>query len=202
MRTDNLQRLIEERGEQIAFGLIDEHKLRIDPEIARYYADILQVTNSQPNRQYCWVECGMHNTRPEHVHHKQMTRWRFVGPDDPECPDVPRSPEGHRRLGTTVLMWCDLEDWVELKAREHAAALKQRGDMKNADRMMEVAARHGASVNIIENWSQLSPESRALAEQRSEQRERQMRRTREHIDRELREGTAHLNYGNKRHATL
>src|SRR5216117_3969999 len=58
MRHDRLQQLIQERGEQIAFGLLDPDALKVDPEIARYYADILAVSNPQPNRQYCWVECG------------------------------------------------------------------------------------------------------------------------------------------------
>mgnify|MGYP001564869306 FL=1 len=198
MRQDRLQQLIQERGEQIAFGLIDPRHLKVDPDIARYYADILQVTPAQPDRIYCWVETGLRNNHPEHVHHKQMQGWFFVLGDDPECPHLPRTPEGHRRLGTTVLMWIDLEHYVEIRANEHAAALRQRGDMQSADRMLEVAARHGAQVKIIENWSQLSSESRALAEQRFAMRQRDLQRSWDTIDRELRGGTAHLNYGNQR----
>lgn len=202
MRHDRLQQLIQERGEQIAFGMVDPSKLNVDPEIVRYYADILAVTNPQPNRQYCWVECGMRDNHPEHVHNKQMQGWQFVNEDDPECPNVPRSPMGHRRLGTAVLMWIDIERWVEIKAHEYAAALRQRGDMNSADRMLEAAQRHGMQVRIIENWSQLSPESRALAEQRFTQRQRTLQQTRDRIDQELRNGTAHLNYGNRQHATI
>lgn len=198
MRRDQLQQLIQTRGEQIAFGLLDPRHLKVDPDIARYYADILQVTPAQSDRIYCWVETGLRNNHPEHVHHKQMQGWNFVLGSDPECPHLPRTPEGHRRLGTTVLMWLDIEHYVELKAHEHAAALKQRGDINNADRMLDIAARHGAQVKIIENWNQLSPESRAMAEQRFSQRQRQLQRTWEHIDQELRGGTAHLNYGNQR----
>ena len=202
MRHDRLQRLIQERGEQIAFGLLDPSSLKVDSDIVRYYADILAVTNPQPNRQYCWVECGIRDNHPEHVQHKQMQGWNFVLHDDPECPGVPRSPLGHRKLGTTVLMWIDIERWVEIRAHEHAAALRQRGDMTNADQMLEVAARHGAQVKIIENWNQLSPESRQLAEQRFQHRQRTLQRTWEHVDQELRGGTAHLNYGNKRHGQI
>lgn len=202
MRHDRLQKLIQERGEQIAFGLVDPNALRVDPDIARYYADILAVTPSNPDRMYCWVETGMRDNHPEHVHHKQMQGWDFVLRDDPECPHVPRTPEGHRRLGTTKLMWISLERYVEIKAHEHAAALRQRGDLGSADRMLEIASRHGAQVKIIENWGQLSPESRALAEQRFAMRTRQLEQARDHIDDQLRNGTAHLNYGNRRHNTL
>lgn len=198
IRHDQLQQLIQTRGEQIAFGLLDPRHLKVDPDIARYYADILQVTPAQHDRIYCWVETGMRNNHPEHVHHKQMQGWLFVLGADPECPDLPRTPEGHRRLGTTVLMWLDIDRYVELKAHEHAAALRQRGDINNADRMLDAAAKHGAQVKIIENWNQLSPESRAVAEQRFSQRQRQLQRTWEHIDQELRGGTAHLNYGAQR----
>lgn len=202
MRHDRLQQLIQERGEQIAFGLVDPRHLKVDPDIARYYADILEVSPAHPERFYCWVETGIRNNHPEHVHHKQMQGWRFVEDDDPECPHIPRTPEGHRRLGTTVLMYVDIERYVELKAHEHAAALRQRGDMGSADRMLEVAARHGAQVKIIENWNQLSPESRALAEQRFSQRQRQLQQTWDRIDQELRGGTAHHNYGNQRSGAI
>jgi len=202
MRQDRLQQLIQERGEQIAFGLLDPDKLKVDPDIARYYADILAVSNPQPNRQYCWVECGMRDNHPEHVHNKSMQGYKFVEANDPECPDVPRDPHGHRKLGTTVLMWCDLDRWIEIKAHEYAMALKQRGDMNSADRMLEVAARHGATVKVIENWSQLSPESRALAEQRFVQRQRSLQQSWDRIDAELKGGTAHLNYGNQRKGVI
>jgi hypothetical protein len=202
MRHDRLQQLIQERGEQIAFGIVDPNALTVDPEIARYYADILAVTNPQPDRQYCWVECGMRDNHPEHVHNKQMQGWKFVTLTDPECPDVPKSPQGHRRLGTTVLMWIEIERWIELKAHEHAQALKQRGDMGSADRMLEVAARHGAQVKVIENWNQLSPEARSLAEGRFVQRQRGLQQAWERIDQELKHGTAHLNYGNQRRGVL
>jgi hypothetical protein len=202
MRQDRLQQLIQERGEQIAFGLLDPQHLKVDAEIARYYADILAVAPTQPDRMYCWVETGIRDNRPEHVHHKQMQGWKFVTCEDPECPAVPRTAEGYRRLGTTVLMWIDIERYVEIKAHEHAVALRQRGDMQSADRMVEVAARHGAQVKIIENWNQLSPEARQLAEQRFSMRQRQLQRTWEHIDQELRGGTAHLNYGNQRRGSI
>lgn len=202
MRQDRLQQLIQERGEQIAFGLLDESKLKVDPDIARYYADILAVSSPQPDRQYCWVETGIRDNHPEHVHNKQMQGWHFVLPEDPECPDVPRTPQGYRRLGTTVLMWIELERWVEIKAHEYAAALRQRGDMASADRMLEVAQRHGAQVKVIENWSQLSPESRQLAEQRFVQRQRSLEQAWNKIDQELRGGTAHLNYGNQRRGQI
>ena len=202
MRQDRLQQLIQERGEQMAFGVLDPRTLDIDPEIARHYADILAVSHAKADRIYCWVETGKFNNHPEHVHHKQMQGWNFVGPDDPECPNIPRSPEGYRKLGTTLLMWLDIEKYVNLRATEHASALRQRGDLGNADRMLEVAARHGASVNVIENWGQLSPESRALAERRFALRQRSLQQAHQRIDQELRAGTAHLNYGNQRHATL
>ena len=198
MRQDHLQQLIQQRGEQIAFGLLDPRHLKVDPDIARYYADILQVTPAKADRIYCWVETGLRNNHPEHVHHKQMQGWLFVLENDAECPDLPRTPEGHRRLGTTVLMWLDIERYVELKAHEHAAALKQRGDINNADRMLDIAAKHGAQVKIIENWNQLSPESRTIAEQRFSQRQRALKQTWDHIDQELRGGTAHHNYGSQR----
>ena len=202
MRQDRLQQLIQERGEQIAFGLLDPRHMKTDHEIARYYADIIAVTPAQPDRMYCWVETGVRDNHPEHAHHKQIEGWKFVTAEDPECPAIPRTVEGYRRLGTTVLMWIDLERYVEIKAHEYAAALKQRGDMGSADRMLEVAARHGAQVRVIENWSQLSPEARQLAEQRFAMRRRELERTWDHIDQELRGGTAHLNYGNRRQGSV
>lgn len=202
MRHDKLQELIDQRGEQMAFGLLDPKQLEIDPEIARHYADILAVSRPQPDRMYCWVETGKFGTHPEHVHHKQMQGYQFVGPEDQECPNVPRSPEGYRKLGTCLLMWVALERYVNIRAAEHAAALKQRGSLQNADEMLAMAARHGASVNVIENWGQLSDESRRLAEQRFVQRQRVLTISRDRIDRELRQGTAHLNYGNQRPAHI
>lgn len=202
MRSDRLQQLVEERAEQITFGLLDPSATKIDPDIARYYADILAVTNSHPERMYCWVETGKFNTQPQHVHHKQMQGYKFVNSEDLECPDTPRTPEGHRRIGTAVLMWIEIERWVEIRAHEHAAYLRQRGDMGNADRMIEAAHRHGAQVKVIENWGQLSPEARALAEQRFGQRQRSLQAARDNIDRELRQGTAHLNYGNQRQSHI
>lgn len=115
---------------------------------------------------------------------------------------MPRSPEGYRKLGTCLLMWVALERYVNIRAAEHAAALKQRGSLQNADEMLAMAARHGASVNVIENWGQLSDESRRLAEQRFVQRQRVLTISRDRIDRELRQGTAHLNYGNQRPAHI
>lgn len=202
MRHDRLQQLVQQRGEQIAFGIIDPKQLKVDPAIARYYADILAVSNPQSYRQYCWVECGMRDNHPEHVHNKIMQGWKFVEAEDPECEDVPRDPHGHRRLGTTVLMWLDIERWVELKAHEYAAALRQRGDLGSADRMLEIAHKHSAEVRIIQNWGELSAESRALAEQRFAQRQRSHQQAWERIDQELRGGTAHQNYGNQRQGII
>lgn len=204
MRADRLQQLVEERAEQIAFGLLDPAVNQIDPEIAYYYADILDIRHPHPERMYCWVETGKFNNHPEHVHNKQAQGWKFVNglEGDKECPSVPMTPEGHRRIGTAVLMWISIERWVELRAHEHARYLRQRGDMSSADRMLEVAHKHGAQVKIIENWGQLSSESRALAEQRFTQRQRVLQTARDRIDRELRAGTAHLHYGNQREAHI
>lgn len=202
MRNDQLQELIEKKAEAKAFGLLDPRVLQPDNEIAAGAHEMTDITNAKADRHYCWVECGIRDTQTSHVHRKQMEGFRFVDADDPECPDVPRNPSGHRRLGTAVLMWCPIERWIDIRSDEHALALRQRGDMNNGDRLLEIAQSHGVKVNVIGNWNQLSPEAQQMAYQRFAIQNREREKAYQRIDRQLRDGTAHLNYGNQRRSML
>ena len=203
MRADELDRMIEERTEQLALGLIDKKNMKIDPEIAYHYADILDVRPANPERFYCWVETGLRNDRPEHVYAKQSMGWEFVGGNDPECPHVQQTPEGYRRLGTCLLMWLSMERWVELKARERLAWKRQRGDLTNVNTMMEIAYKYRDSGIIVrEQLKDFSPEVLAQAERRLMQNRANDQQQWNRIDARLRAGDAHLTHGPKAHGHI
>lgn len=203
MRQDNLDQMIEERANQLALGLIDHKNLKIDPEVARHYADILSVRPANPDRMYCWVETGIRNDYPGHVYAKQAQGWEFVNEQDPECPYVQKTPEGYRRLGTCLLMWVDIERWVELRAQERLQWKKQRGDLNNVNTMYEIAYKYrDYGINVREKLSDFSPEVIAQAERRLMQNRSNLKQQWNRIDAQLREGSAHLNYGNKSHSHI
>ncbi len=106
---------------------IDPRAFKIENEIARYFNE-LEVTDAQPEYEYCWVQAGYHG---RFIKMKQTERvpeggrlvpcWEVVQGDMPECQELRgMGADSTRRLGDVLLMRCRRDRFLKLKRMRDA----------------------------------------------------------------------------------
>lgn len=125
MAADDLAQEAESRG--LEGGTIDPRAFKIDNEIATHFND-LEVTNKQPEYEYCWVNAGFHG---RFIKAKQAERvrmgghmhpvWEIVQGDMPEAQEVRGlMADSTRRLGDTILMRAKQDAYLRVKQLREA----------------------------------------------------------------------------------
>ena len=102
-------------------------------------------------------------------------------------------------------MKIDLARYIEMRAEYLADYKRKKGDIFNVDKMLEISERFAArtgkpAIRIVERFS---PEQIRNAQARAAfRRQRTAHQAWQQIDTHLKEGTAHLAYGNQEHAHI
>lgn len=118
---------LEERAEKLA---AEQELSRISPKALEPDNDIqarlhlLQVSNAQPGKVYCWVKCVAQTYTPTGVQRKLADGWEVVCGNMPEAIEC-RQADGTRRIGDVLLMRIDQARHERLQEKERYKRLAQ-----------------------------------------------------------------------------
>ena len=188
LRQARLDREIEERSEAIFIDAIDPAKFRsVDNEIAAFAMDGSDVPNQRADYAYCWVEWNerLPSDHGQHVEAAQFRGFEFVRKSDVEFKGLDRcrvTPEGYIRWGSTLLMRCPRDRFVQFQAMLRAQQKIRAGEHLQPTRIVELGEKYGVKVH-----TELSPEAIARARQQYDIQQRQQQAWKR-IDRRLRDG--------------
>ena len=98
-------------------GRIDPKRLRVENELAQHFNE-LEVTEKQPEFEYCWVQAGFHG---RYIKFKSTEGWEVVQGDMPEARELKgMGMDTTRRLGDVILMRMQKDRYLALKRRREA----------------------------------------------------------------------------------
>lgn len=201
LRQARLDRAIEEASQMKLLGRLDPSMLTPQPYFQHHFDEMSVPHGDFETYEYLWVETSH---RGHHVDLARRAGYEPVRQTDPDGKDFMQySPEGYPLVGSTVLFRIPLERYIDLRAAQLAEYKERRGDIYNVDKMLQIsedfASRTGKpAVKIVDRFS---PDQIRNAQARAAFR-RQRQNQWDTIDHHLKEGTAHLEYGNQRHAHI
>ena len=142
---DQLAEAAEARG--IEGGAIDPKKFVIENEIAQHFNE-LEVTNAQPEYEYCWVHSGQHGrfimmkmSERVKINGEVMPVWEVVQGDMPEARELKgQMADTTRRLGDVILMRARKE--CALRVRQWREQRRLAMFEGSTTELMEMGERH------------------------------------------------------------
>lgn len=198
LRQARLDRAIEQASELKFVGRLDPEALKPQPYFQHHYDEMSVPHGDFEKYEYLWGETSH---RGHHIDLLKRGGYEPVHKDNPDGEGFMQyTPEGYPQIGSTILFRIPLERYIEMRAEQLADYKTKRGDIFNVDRMLEISERFAArtgkpSIKIVERFS---PDQIRNAQARAAFR-RQKQNQWDTIDQHLKEGTAHLEYGNQRH---